>query len=404
MSNNSSINMLESIFRKKKLSTKESRYKNFFELIPSGIVIHKNGTIIFGNKFATKLMNAKDSKELIGKNLMSIVDPEFHDAINQRINYINNGGISTPFFESKVINFNKEIIEIESASISFPYEGNNMILVIFNNITERKAIEYNKIKTEFIVNISHELKTPINVILSTLQLLELKINNNKNNEKEDYIGYIETMKQNCYRLIRLVNNLIDITKIDSGYLSINLRNCNIVNVIENITLSVSEYIENKGLQLIFDTDVEEKIMACDPEQIERIILNLISNSVKFTKPGGLIKVNISDQCEKILVSVEDTGIGISKERHEQIFQKFVQVNSSLKNEQEGSGIGLCLVKSLVELHEGNIYVISEEGKGSKFVMEFPVRIIQSKDDKINDSIYLEETNIERINVEFSDAY
>jgi signal transduction histidine kinase len=161
------------------------------------------------------------------------------------------------------------------------------------------------------------------------------------------------MKQNCYRLLRLINNLIDITKIDSGFINLNLQNKNIVEVIENVTLSTVEYVESKCRTIIFDTDVEEKIMAFDPEKIERIILNLISNAVKFTKPQDQIEINVYDKKENIIISVKDTGIGIPKEKQKIIFERFRQVSPLLNRTHEGSGIGLSLVKSLVEMHTGN---------------------------------------------------
>ena len=131
------------------------------------------------------------------------------------------------------------------------------------------------------------------MILGSIQLVDVICNDkeliNPDIKVEKYMSII---KQNCYRLVRLVDNLIDITKIDAGYLEISLQNDDIVKVIEGIALSVVEYVESKGLELIFDTDIEEKYMAFDADKIERIMLNLISNAIKFTKNGGQIYVNI----------------------------------------------------------------------------------------------------------------
>ncbi|NRZ88822.1 signal transduction histidine kinase [Clostridium beijerinckii] len=136
---------------------------------------------------------------------------------------------------------------------------------------ERKKLyeikEYDRIRTEFFSNISHELRTPISVIFSALQIHELRLKDCIfENRSIDKYKYTKIMKQNCYRILRLINNIIDITKIDSGYFNINEHNIDIIALIENITLSVADYIENKGLSLIFDTNVEEKIMSCDPEK------------------------------------------------------------------------------------------------------------------------------------------
>jgi PAS domain S-box-containing protein len=266
--------------------------------------------------------------------------------------------------------------------------------------------EYDRIKTEFFANISHELRTPINVIFSALQVLELKLNKDSF-EKKDYnsFKYIKIMKQNCYRLLRLVNNLIDITKIDSGYFDINKINNDIVGLVEDITLSIVDYAENRGLSLMFDTDIEEKIIACDPEKIERIIMNLLSNAVKFTGNGGNILVSIEDGEEYIGIRVKDDGRGVPENKLYSIFNRFVQVDKSLTRDHEGSGIGLSLVKSLVELHEGRISVKSEINVGTEFLVELPCKILPQGflgDTSIRNNIH--DNRIEKINIEFSDIY
>jgi two-component system CheB/CheR fusion protein len=144
------------------------------------------------------------------------------------------------------------------------------------------------------------------------------INNDVNDKDSKFKKYTNIMKQNCYRQLRLVNNMIDITKLDAGYFELNLQNCNIVDVVESVTFSVSEYIRNKSIELIFDTDIEECIMSCDLEKIERVILNLLSNSLKFTDQGGIITINVYDKVENIVISIKDTGIGIPRDKLDMI--------------------------------------------------------------------------------------
>jgi two-component system CheB/CheR fusion protein len=261
------------------------------------------------------------------------------------------------------------------------------------------------LKTEFFSNLSHELRTPLNVILSALQLLNTYTIGSDVNDKElKFKKYSNIMKQNCYRQLRLVNNMIDITKLDAGFFELTLQNCNIVNIVESVTMSVAEYIKSKSIELIFDTDIEDCIVACDPERIERVILNLLANSIKFTKPGGYITVNMYDRGKNIIVSIKDTGIGIPNDKLDIIFDRFRQVDRSLTRKQEGCGIGLSIVKSLVELHGGTISVTSEYGKGTEFIIEFPV-IILPEESKICGIFETEaQERIERIHVEFSDIY
>ncbi|CAH2214568.1 sensor histidine kinase [Tepidibacter aestuarii] len=268
-----------------------------------------------------------------------------------------------------------------------------------------ETLEYDRLKTEFFSNISHELKTPLNIIFSTTQLLPLYVeNDNENFETAKINKHINIMKQNCYRLLRLVNNLIDITKIDSGFVELNLQNKNIVEVIENITLSTVEYAKSKSRTIIFDTNVEERIIAFDPEQMERIILNLISNAIKFTKPNDEIEVKIYDGAENIIISVKDTGIGIPKEKQEMIFERFRQVDHLLCRKHEGSGIGLSLIKSLIELHGGKISVKSEYGKGTEFIIELPIKTIDEEENIYTLDDFAQQTNVEKIHIEFSDIY
>lgn len=304
-----------------------------------------------------------------------------------------------------------------------PDNSKNGLVVLGRDITEKltamelkknveknekrviELVEYEKLRTEFFANISHELRTPLNVILGALQLQQLLQKNGDmiyNTQKME--RYSNVMKQNCYRLVRLVNNLIDITKIDAGYFQVELSNNDIVSVVENITLSVKEFVESKGIELLFDTDTEEKEMAFDPDKIERIILNLLSNSIKFTDKGGNISVTVNDKKDMVAIHVKDTGIGIPEEKQKVVFDRFVQVDKSLSRNVEGSGIGLSLVKSLVELHNGTISLISEYGKGSEFIIELPVILLSEDKQSHVKSEKIQQSNIEKINIEFSDIY
>ena len=298
----------------------------------------------------------------------------------------------------------------------------NMLIAVAVDVTEKRCMEelqkniekerirlneikkYDRMKADFFANISHELRTPINVIFSAIQVYKLKLKECIcENPCSDRYKYIKIMEQNCYRLLRLVNNLIDITKIDSGYFSINEVNYNIVSLVEDTTLSIADYIKSKGLSVVFDTDVEEKVIACDPEEIERIMLNLLSNAIKFTPHGGKIMVSIEDGKKSISIKVKDTGKGIPKEKLNSIFERFVQVDKSLARENEGSGIGLSLVKALVELHSGTISVKSREGYGSEFTVRIPCKLVKGKNssEKVD---CIGRSRIEKINLEFSDIY
>jgi PAS domain S-box-containing protein len=309
---------------------------------------------------------------------------------------------STPIVEKgkvvKILNLGRDITERKrNEELKQKVEEKNKLI--------NKIREYDRLKNDFFAHISHELRTPLNIILGTLQLCDIFLYNNVNIENKDkLLMYINIMKQNGYRLIKLVNNLIDITKIDSGVFNIDLRNCDIVKLVEDLTLSVSQHVKDRDF--IFDTDIEEKVIACDPDRLERALLNLLSNAVKFTTPGDKIMINISHTDEEgyIYISVEDTGVGIPEEKQNIIFQKFRQVDDLLTRKSEGSGVGLSIAKSLVEMHEGTIMFESEYEKGSKFIIKVPDRVIADLDIINLDTDSMLVNRNERINIEFSDVY
>ncbi|WP_160674213.1 HAMP domain-containing sensor histidine kinase [Clostridium sp. C8-1-8] len=252
-------------------------------------------------------------------------------------------------------NMNTELMELRSQ-------------VEHKDIMLEEAYEVDKIKNEFIVNISHELRTPINVLYSSLQLIEYT---DLNENEETVRNYLSSMKVNIRRLIKLVNNFIYISAIDTGYMKLNIRSYDIVEFIESLTLSTLDTAHEKKIQLIFDTDFEEKMLAFDSEKIERIMLNLLSNAFKYTKAGGNIEVALSQEEKYIVISVKDDGEGIPEDMQDKVFDRFTRVSSTLVRENEGSGIGLSLVKELVEMHNGKIVLESKVNEGSTFKVYLP---------------------------------
>lgn len=401
----------------------EERYRKLIELLPDAVHIKQKGKIIYSNEVGARLLGVKDSKEIIGREDTDFSHPNSLKVSKEREEKVLTIGEKVPLIQGRMIRVDGEIVDVEVASTAVEYNGQTSILSVLRDITQRKkseelmqkmmdenkellikAIESEKLKTEFFTNISHEFKTPLNVILGVIQLMNIQDCSEYNNKSmEAYNKYMPIMKQNCFRLLRLINNLLDITKIEAGYLELNFKNHDIIKIIEDVTLSVAEYAKNNSISITFDTEIEEKVMCCDEEKIERIILNLLSNSIKYNKDTGEIYVNIYDKKESILISIRDTGIGIPKERLGEVFERFKRVDTSLHRINEGTGIGLALVKSLVEKHGGEISVNSKYGEGTEFLIELPVTLLPKIE---NQSNYISPINslVERINIEFSDIY
>ncbi len=269
---------------------------------------------------------------------------------------------------------------------------------------QRELLEKDLVmKDDFITLITHEFKTPINVIYSAIQLIEYVYSNEIS---KPVAKLIRSIKRNTFRQLRLVNNLLDITKFNSNQFKLNMKNIDIIFLTKSITDSIKIYANQKKINLSFKSNVNSTNTTIDDEKYERIILNLLSNAIKFTPEGGSITVEVKEirKDKKMEISVIDTGIGIPKEKHKMIFERFGQVENNLSRQAEGSGIGLALVKLLVIILEGKIELDSELGIGSTFTITLPIKekkineeenkILQASDNRL----------VNAINVEFSDIY
>lgn len=268
----------------------------------------------------------------------------------------------------------------------------------------KKIIELNKCKNrqeDFILNISHDLRSPLNVILSIIQCY-----------KEDYIiqkresklkEHMDIIKRNSYKILKLIDNLIDTTKLEKNHYNLEKQNLDIINLIEWNISCIDKYAKQKDISLIFDTNVEECFMAIDPEAIDRMIVNLISNAIKFSQNESSIYINTWKSKNSIAISVRDEGIGIPKDEQKNIFNRFVQSTKNKRNEYCGSGIGLDLVRYLTEAHNGTIELKSEEGKGSEFIIKLPI-IKLSGGGENKDKFINTHKKVEVLEVEFSDIY
>lgn len=270
-----------------------------------------------------------------------------------------------------------------------------------------KTIEIESLKTDFFANMSHEFKTPLNIILTTVQVLydKLIVQDNNIDNLQMIKKYLKGIKQNSYRLLKIVNNIMDITKIDSGIYNLELGNYNIISIVEDIVISLSGYLKQNKRNIIFDTMEEEVILACDPMKIERIMLNLLSNALKYTNENGNIDVIIDIDKEKneVIVNVKNDGDRISEDDKERIFERFTQSQNLFTRKAEGTGIGLFLVKLLVEQHGGRIYVDTSEEIGTKFVFTLPITLVEEKKENYTYTKQIV-SKVEKYDIEFSDIY
>ena len=295
--------------------------------------------------------------------------------------------------------------------------GSDQVAVLFNDITEHKRSELEKeqlqkeknealensikMKDEFLATITHEFKTPLTVINAALQAIE---NIYGSQVSEGIKKHLQRIRTNSFRQLRLVNNLLDITRYNAGHIKINRKNMDIVFLTRTIVKSVDLYAKQKGVVLKFLTEIESKEMAIDEEKYERILLNLLSNAIKFTPKDKSIYVHISCKNRQAIITVKDEGVGIPKTKQKLIFERFGQVDSSLTRQAEGTGIGLSLVKTLVEEMNGTITVDSEVGIGSAFIVTLPITKLRCNMPEINNIVSSDIRVMQVTAIEFSDIY
>ena len=247
---------------------------------------------------------------------------------------------------------------------------------------------------QYLLNIIHDLRSHLNVITSAAQFMEHNYKDDKN------LKCIEIIKRNSFKMLKLINNLIDSNKIKNNYYKLNKKNIDIVPMIENTISCIEKFASERNINLIFDTNEEECIMAIDPEAIDRVIMNLLSNAIKFSNENSNIYINLVVKDKEIELSFKDEGCGISKEEKERIFDRFYQGKNN--DNIEGSGIGLNLCMLFVKANDGKIFLESEINKGSIFTVILP-RKIEDHIETVKEEGNLINKN-QAVEIEFSDTY
>lgn len=299
--------------------------------------------------------------------------------------------INNEFIGNGLLDNKRDISEI-IVNGNFNFTNEEFISII------TELIDKNGKQENFLLNISHDLRGHLNVILSIMQCIDygsISINDKK------ALEYMTIVKRNSLKMLKLINNLIDTTKLENNYYILNKKNIDIISMIEGTISCIDKYAKQKNIQLIFDTNEEECIMAVDPEAIDRIIMNLVSNSIKFSYSNTNVYINIVVINDEITISVRDEGPGISRQYQEKIFNRFYQVSNKKERENSGSGIGLDLVSYLVKSMNGNINLKSEEGNGCEFIITLPITTVEEQEDFC---IRDESNKIQMLEIEFSDVY
>jgi signal transduction histidine kinase len=225
-------------------------------------------------------------------------------------------------------------------------------------------------KSEFLANMSHELRTPLNAIIGFSEMLDEQIFGELNEKQAEYVRDIH---ESGDHLLSLINDILDLSKIEAGRMELDLKKFDVRTALDNAVTLVKERTLRHGINLEVDFDSKLNEMIADERKFKQVLLNLLSNAIKFTPEGGTIGVSAINGHDNLEVKVSDTGIGISPEDQQYIFEEFRQVTEDANQALEGTGLGLTLTKKFVEMHGGEISVQSQVGKGSTFSFSIPLR-------------------------------
>ncbi|HNW25868.1 MAG TPA: HAMP domain-containing sensor histidine kinase [Candidatus Gastranaerophilaceae bacterium] len=232
-----------------------------------------------------------------------------------------------------------------------------------------KILEADKIKNEFLANISHELRTPLNAIIGFSEVLGAKLFGDLNEKQEEYIKDIHV---SGLHLLGMINEILDISKIEAHAMSLN-RTKFMISMAVNEVVNVIRPLADKKKIIIEKTIKNDGEFFADFQKISQILYNLLSNAIKFSNEGGKVRIYVDLTSKELILKVEDNGIGIEEKFHGKIFAKFVQLESSYTKKESSTGLGLTITKELVEMHGGEISLKSEINKGSTFMAKIPVR-------------------------------
>ena len=376
--------------KRAKLELKESekRYKNLFEQNPFAIaILNKKGAIVDCNPAAEGLLGYK-KESIIGRHFLniSIIQPKDYESVRKLFNkFINNKDVHRA--DLQIERKDGSLIWTHVQGSLFKLNDRKYAQVILYDISQRKAAEelinkeLNKLKEldevrkDLITRISHELKTPLTVINSSIEYLLEKKRLGKSNLSEETIETIDSLNRGAIRLKRLVENLIDSTKIEYDKFKLSKKEVDFIQITKEVIEELSFLLKKRDLKL--ETDLPEKLLIhVDDIRIKQVLSNLILNAIKNTPPTGKIEVNLEKNDKSIKVMVRDTGIGLTTEEITQIFERFGKIERRGEGfegiETQGSGLGLFITKIIVEMHKGEIGVKSRgRNKGATFYFSLP---------------------------------
>ncbi|MGD9779814.1 PAS domain S-box protein [Methanomethylovorans sp.] len=373
------------VLNEKEMREAKDKYRMIFEKSPLGIIhFDTYGVItqcnksfvdivgveeanIIGNIIGLDLLKS-DTSEEIKKCVTAVLSGEPDNYSGSSFSFI--GATDTPIRASfvPVITEDKAIAGgiciVEDITES---KKAREALIHAKNVAE----EASRTKSEFLSNVTHELRTPLNAIMGFSDLLQESIEDKLNDNQRKYLNNIIAGGKD---LLDVINNILDVSNIEAGKTNLELEDIHLEGLIQDVMTEMSSFASKKNIELQMELDPQVKSIRVDRNKLQQILINLVSNAIKFGKEKGFVKIRSKQMHDTLHIEVIDNGIGISTEDQQRLFKPFIQLDSSSTRKYKGNGIGLYIVKQFVDLHGGNVWLESEIGKGSTFTFTISLKL------------------------------
>jgi PAS domain S-box-containing protein len=363
------------------LRQSEERYRRLVELSPDSIHVESGDRIIFVNSAGLRLFGAAAAHEMIGRTILELTPPGDQALVLARQKTLFSGGL-TPMTEQRRVRLNGEIFWAAVTAIPLTWQGQTAALVVTRDITSQKhaaermkeakdAAEFaNRSKTEFLANMSHELRTPLNAVIGFSEIMKEEMFGAIGHG--NYLEYVKDIHESGTHLLNVINDLLDLSKVEAGKMEPNFDTVDVVKAIDASLRVVGGRARENRIAVTARIEPGLPAIHADERMIKQILLNLLSNAVKFTPEGGKVRLRArllsGGETE---ISVTDTGIGIAQADLETVMAPFGQVENIMTRKFDGTGLGLPLTRSLVEIHGGELRVRSKQGLGTKVIVRLP---------------------------------
>jgi two-component system phosphate regulon sensor histidine kinase PhoR len=353
------MSFLKSIFSKGTVPANQTRttLNELFKTMRESVIVGgEDARIVASNKSAYDAFGRRNGA-LENKRLTEVIrDLNLHEAFRRALE------------EEKTSDVELEIVgtdkKYDVRIAPFEFDEKRGAIGIFYDISQIERLE--NVRQEFLSNISHELRTPLTSILAFVETLE----DGAITDEENNLRFLSVIRRNAERMHHLINDILELSSIESGKITIEPKKCNLLNLTDEVFTNLSNKAAEKQIKLINEVP-KDTIVFADAVRLEQMLTNLIDNAVKFNREGGSVSVSCAPTSANDVISVTDTGEGISADHLQRIFERFYRTDRARSREIGGTGLGLAIVKHLARLHGGEISVTSTPGKGSTFSIELP---------------------------------